>query len=132
LLAGSARSRATYLFCRKFATVVACTCSYQRSNLKADWRTPRVSAALFVNRRRRARRALRRPLPGSIEQWPQVARASRVARTDRHVVRRRQAPSRAPSAADAAPASGVGAELPQRECQAAHALIAAISGAGTS
>jgi hypothetical protein len=36
LLAGSARSRVTYLFGRKFATVIACTGSYQRSNLKAD------------------------------------------------------------------------------------------------
>jgi len=36
LLAGSARNRVTYLFCRKFATVVASTCSDQRSNLKAD------------------------------------------------------------------------------------------------
>jgi hypothetical protein len=38
LLTGSARSHVTYLFCRKFATVVACTRSYQRSNLKVDWR----------------------------------------------------------------------------------------------
>jgi hypothetical protein len=68
----SAAHALRYYGWKKSDAAVASTRSDERSKLKADSPAPRVGAALFVNRRRHARRALRRPLAWSIEQWPQA------------------------------------------------------------
>lgn len=119
----------------RWKLAIDAACSSQSHTLVAEKHVVypgRVAAALLGGERHGAGSTLRRPVARAIEQWSEVARATCIACRDSCIaqicaVRGRPAKHRGPGEA---PRVGAGDALQGR--QAAHAVIAASSGAGTS
>jgi hypothetical protein len=91
-----------------------------------------VAAASLGGERRGTRSALRRPVAWAIEQRPEITRATGIARGGRRVAQVSAVRSRPAKRRYAGKVPRVGAGAAQSGRQAAHAVIAASNGAGTS